>query len=169
MTFAAAYALFAGQNFRPVQPYIVSLGYVGTFLAGALYVYSFSAGLATAIFLIIAKEQSIVVAGVVAGAGSLLGDLLIFRFIRHSFADEIEKLSQERIVIHIHNRTPNVLKKLIYPVLAAFIIASPLPDEIGVMMLAASKNISIKTFAVLSYVLNTVGIFVILAFGNSLS
>ena len=51
---------------------------------------------------------------------------------------------------------------------AGFIIASPLPDEIGVTMIAASKSISAKVFSVISYVLNTAGIFVILMIGGSM-
>ncbi|MBI5398349.1 hypothetical protein HZB03_02695 [Candidatus Woesearchaeota archaeon] len=168
LTFFVAYLLFAGEDFGSLHPYILSLGYAGAFIAGIFYVYSFSAAFATAVFLIIAKQHNIILAGLVGGPGSLLGDLIIFRFIRHSFADEIEKLSQERFVIHIHHRTPNILRKLLYSGIAAFFIASPLPDEIGVMLLAASRDISTRTFSILSYTLNTAGIFVILGVGAGL-
>ena|SRR3989338_4535408 len=167
-TFVVAHILFVGQSFLPLRNFLLSLGYVGAFLAGILFVYSFTAGSATAVLLLIAKEQNIILAGLVAGLGALIGDLIIFKFIRHSFADEIEKLSKEKIVLHIHNKTPYMLKKYLIPLLAGFIIASPLPDEIGVSLLAAYRTISTKVFSIISYALNTIGIFVILMIGSSI-
>ena len=104
----------------------------------------------------------------IAGFGALIADLVIFKFIRSSFKEEVDKLSQEKIVQNINNHVPNSLKRYLLPVFAGFIIASPLPDEIGVTLLAAVKPISIKIFSILSYVLNTAGIFVILIIGNGL-
>ena len=166
LTFVIAYIIFSGRNFLPVNNALSSLGYFGTFLAGIFYVYGFTAAPATAILLILAKQQNILLAGFIAGFGSLLGDLLIFNFIRYSFSDEIEKISKERAIVYLEKKTPTLLKKYLIPVLAGFIIASPLPDEIGVSLLAASKSISMKAFSVLSYVLNTGGIFVILIMGK---
>ncbi|MFH1210144.1 MAG: hypothetical protein V1663_05135 [archaeon] len=114
-----------------------------------------------------AKEQNIFIAGFVAGFGALLGDLIIFKFIRKTFADELENLSKEKI-INILNNIPSSLKKYFVPVLAGFIIASPLPDEVGILILATSKSISTKVFSILSYILNTAGIFVILWIGSSI-
>lgn len=65
-------------------------------------------------------------------------------------------------------RAPNPLKKYLIVILAGFIIASPLPDEIGVSLLASSGIISMKKFSVISYVLNTLGIFAILFIGSSI-
>ncbi|PIU22301.1 MAG: hypothetical protein COT14_01790, partial [Candidatus Diapherotrites archaeon CG08_land_8_20_14_0_20_30_16] len=48
---------------------------------------------------------------------------------------------------------------------AGLIIASPLPDELGITILAMSRNISEFSFVLISYVLNTFGIFVILGIG----
>ena len=92
--------------------------------------------------------------------------MFIFNFIRYSFADEIYKLSKEKIILYINHKTPSLFKKYLIPVIAGFIIASPLPDEIGVSLLAASKTISMKIFSVVSYALNTAGIFVILGIGT---
>jgi hypothetical protein len=52
-------------------------------------------------------------------------------------------------------------------VLAGFIIASPLPDEIGVPLLAAAYHkLSTKKFAFLSFILHTIMIFIILLIGK---
>ena len=168
ITFLLAYFIFHGKTYPPLHNFFVSLGYFGTLVAGMLFAYGFTAAPATAILLILAKEQNFLVAGLIAGFGALIADLVIFKFIRSSFKDEVNKLSQEKIVQNINNHTPNSLKRYLLPVFAGFIIASPLPDEIGVTMLAASKVISMKIFSIVSYMLNTAGIFIILFIGNAI-
>ncbi len=165
-TFLIAYLLFYEKTYSPFHDFLISLGYIGTFLAGIFFVYGFTAAPATAILLILAKEQNIFLAGFIGGFGALVGDLIIFNFVRYSLDDEIKKLSKEKIVLYISHKTPNIFKKYLVPVIAGFIIASPLPDEIGVSLLAASRTISIKIFSVISYILNTAGIFVILGVGK---
>ena len=166
ITFLIAYLLFYERTYPPFNDFIISMGYAGTFTAGVLFAYGFTAAPATAILLILAKEQNVFLAGFIGGFGALIADLIIFNFIRYSLDDEIKKLSKEKIVLYINHKTPNLFKKYLVPVVAGFIIASPLPDEIGVSLLAASRTISIKIFSIISYVLNTAGIFVILSIGN---
>ena len=80
----------------------------------------------------------------------------------------ILKLSKEKIVLYVKHKTPNLFKKYLIAVIAGFIIASPLPDEIGVSLLAASRIISMKVVSAISYLLNTAGSFVILFIGQNL-
>lgn len=169
LTFILAYLIFTGRDFSAFNNFVLSSGYFGTFVSGILFTYGFTAAPATAVFLILAKGQNILISGLIGGLGALVGDMIIFRFIRHSFADEIEKLSQEKVINHINNKMPNLLKKYLVPVLAGFIIASPLPDEIGVSLMAVSRSISTKIFYILSYTLNTAGIFVILFIGKAIN
>lgn len=167
-TFVIAYFLFYGRTYQPLHDFLISLSYFGTFFSGILFTYGFTAAPSTAILLILAKEQNIFLAGFIAGFGALVGDLLIFNFIRYSFADEIEKLSREKGLRFLQKKTPSFFKRYFIAILAGFIIASPLPDEIGVSLLASSRVISMKKFSVISYVLNTAGIFTILFIGKSL-
>lgn len=168
LTFVAAYFLFKGREFPAFYNALLSLGYLGTFLSGVFFTYGFTAAPATAILLVLAKGQNVVVSGIIAGLGALLGDLIIFSFIRSSFSEEFRKLSKERIIRYTADGVPGVFKKYLVPVIAGFIIASPLPDEIGVSLLAASGRISMRAFSAVSFLLNTSGIFVILGIGKIL-
>ena len=170
LTFILAYILFQGRNFQMFDGFLLSLGYFGTFISGILFVYGFTAAPATAVLLILAKQQNILLAGLIAGFGALIGDLIIFSFIRHSFNDEIKKLSKEKIIIYVKNKIYKykIIKKYFLPVIACFIIASPLPDEIGVSLFAMSSSFSTKIFSVMSYTLNTAGIFIILFIGKAI-
>ncbi|HLC90586.1 MAG TPA: hypothetical protein VJI15_02355 [Candidatus Nanoarchaeia archaeon] len=170
-TFIVAYVLLIGSNVSVVHDLLSALGYLGTFLAGIFFAYGFTAAPATALLLILGKEQHIFLAASLAGFGALLGDLIIFRYIRYTSADEIKKLSQEKAIQAMqrwNNHLPTVFKKYLLTVFAGFIIASPLPDEIGVSLLAASRTISTKYFSVISYLLNTLGILVVLWIGRSI-
>ena len=166
LTFVMAYFLFKNKNFLPFYDVLLSLGFFGTFLAGIFFAYGFTAAPATAILLILAKEQNIFLSGIVAGFGALIGDLLIFKFVRYSFAEEIKKISKLNSLNYTNKKILKVFKKYLIIVLAGFIIASPLPDEIGVSLLAGITTISTKKFSIISYSLNTIGIFIILVFGT---
>ncbi len=166
-TFVFAYFLYAAQTFLLLRQSISEWGYIGALVAGILYVFGLTAAPATAIFLLMADHYNIVVLGILGGLGSLLGDFMIFKLIRYSFADEIRTLFQERIVHYFTRRVPHALRKMFIPLVAGFIIASPLPDEVGVFLLAASPRVTSRFFAMLCYVLNTAGIFVILGIGRA--
>ncbi|MBI4452492.1 hypothetical protein HY637_03620 [Candidatus Woesearchaeota archaeon] len=168
ITFVVAYLLFTGRAYYPLNNFVISIGYLGMFIAGAMFAYGFTAAPATAMMLIMAKELNIVTAGLIGGLGALAGDLIIFSFIRLSFADEIKKLSHEKIFKKFNGNIPIHIKKYVIPVFAGFIIASPLPDEIGVTLLAAYKHVSVEFFMLISYVLNTIGIFFVLYVGTLL-
>jgi uncharacterized membrane protein YdjX (TVP38/TMEM64 family) len=162
---------YSGKNYTPVHNSILSLGYVGSFFIGLFYAYGFTAPSATAILLILAKEQSIILTGLIAGLGAILSDLLIFLFIRYSFSDEIDKLEKEKIIKYLEKEERIIFghyRKYVLPVFAGFLIASPLPSEIGIALIATLKKVSIKRFIILAYLLHTFGILLILLIGNAI-
>ena len=168
LTFIIAYLIFLERDFVPFHEFLRQLGYLGTFLAGIMFAYGFTAAPAASLLLIFSQEQNLVLAGLIAGAGALLGDLLIFKLIRNTFSGELKKLSKKKSIKKLEGHFSSKVKKYVLLVLAGFIIASPLPDEIGVSMLAAATTISMRIFVVISYLLNTAGIFVILLLGKSI-
>ncbi|MDE2001683.1 MAG: hypothetical protein KGI60_03935 [Patescibacteria group bacterium] len=162
LTLIIGYGIFRGQNFQPFRSFLASDSYLNAFLAGLFFVYSFTAGPATATLVLLGERHSILVTGLVAGAGALAGDLLIFKFIRFSFRDEIDRLSRTRPLMAVHRAIPDAIRGAVMLVIGLVFIASPLPDEIGVALVASYLSIETRTFAVLSYVLNTAGIFALL-------
>lgn len=55
------------------------------------------------------------------------------------------------------------LKRYVLWTVAGFLIASPLLDEFGVSLVSGFTHINQKEFSVISFSLNTLGIFVILS------
>ena len=162
------YLLFSGVLYAPLHSALALLGFFGTFLAGLLYPYSFTSAAGTAILLILSKDQNIVVAGIIAAFGALISDLAIFFFVRYSFSDEVNKLSKEPAVEAFNRLIPDLLRTYLRAIIANIFIASPLPTEIGVMMLTSDKKMSTKKFAVIVYILHASAIFVILLLGKTI-
>lgn len=96
----------------------------------------------------------------VGGAGAVVGDLLIFRFVRSPLANYFVKMashSKLRAIGRFLERGP---LWWVVPALGALVIASPLPDELGLIMMGLS-HIRMTSFIILSYTMNTLGIFLI--------
>lgn len=151
--------------------FLLSSGYVGIFLGGIFYAYGFTAAPATAVLLVLAKQQNYILAGIVGGIGALLSDTVIFLFIRRSFIDEVEKFKKEKIIILIGviiTKIFNSFSKYFLLIIACLFIASPLPTEIGVILMASIKSVSLKKFLLIAYLLHTFGIFIILLIGSSM-
>lgn len=153
-----------------LHSYFSSISYLGTFFSGFFYAYGFTAAPATFSLLELSKHQNIFSAAFIAGVGALIGDIVIFLFIKHSFMDEIEKIKEEKI-----SKTLRIIKKKMFgklndyivPLIACTLIASPLPTEVGVTLLTSIKKLTIKKFMLLAYILHTMAIFVILLIGRS--
>jgi hypothetical protein len=172
VSFSLAYIFFFYQDYSALRTQVAELGWIGLFIAGMMYAYGFTAAIGTAALLVMAKDYPILAAGLVAGVGSLFADVVIFKLIRTEFMDEIRHLSNEKAIVrsrvwiweNLHVR----VKAYLMPFIGAVIIASPLPDELGVSLLAASSRISPGFFALTAYTLNTVGILSILYVGSFL-
>jgi len=162
LSIVLAVYLYRFDAFHSFLLHLGGLGYIGAFIAGMLFVWTFTAATSALILLILAETLSPIEIGLVAGLGAVVGDLIIFRLVKDGLTKEIEE-------IYIHVDRKKHLKKLFHskyfnwmlPVLGAVIIASPLPDEVGVSLMGISKMNSFK-FSILSYVLNSIGIFLII-------
>jgi len=138
-------------------------GYIGAFIAGALFVSTFTVATSALILLTLSETLSPIEIGLIAGLGAVVGDMLIFRLVKDNLTNEIED-------IYNHMDRKKHLKKLFHskyfnwmlPVLGSIIIASPLPDELGVSLMGISKMNNLK-FMLLSYVLNSIGIFLVVS------
>lgn len=162
-----AYALGHAGMFKWIEVHLNSGGYLTAFLAGLLFSFGFTTPFAIGLFITLAPDVHPVQAAILGGAGALLSDLLLFSFARLSLKDELHRLSLTRMwhcligMLHRERFHP-ALRKTALVLTAGLIIASPLPDEIGVTMLGGATRMNGRAFGVLSYALNTLGILTIL-------
>lgn len=163
--FSIVLAIFLSrfEAFHSFLLHLGGFGYIGAFIAGILFVSTFTITTSALILLILAKTLSPIEIGLIAGLGAVAGDMLILRLVKDNLTDEI-------VDIYNHVDHKKHLKKLFHskyfnwmlPVIGAVLIASPLPDEIGISLIGISKMSTAK-FLLLSFLLNSAGIFLVVS------
>lgn len=154
------------SRYEPFHNFLLNLGglgYLGAFIAGVLFVSTFTVATGAVILLVLAEKLSPIEIGLVAGLGAVLGDFIIFRFIKDNLAEEVKK-------IYSHFDSNHHFQKVLHskyfswslPVIGAIIIATPFPDELGVSLMGISKMKTYQ-FLLLAFVLNAIGIFLIVS------
>lgn len=139
---------------------IGNLGYLGALITGIFFVSTFTVVPASVVLFNLANNYHPIEVAVLAGLGAMIGDYIIFRFMKDKIFEEMAPFFQR-----IHKNYLRSLFKSPYfswflPVIGAAIIASPIPDEAGVSMLGLSK-IRPWQFFIVTFALNTIGILLI--------
>ena len=133
---------------------------LGSLLAGFFFVSVFTVAPAAVVLVEIAQSNSILAVAFFGGIGALIGDLLIFRFIKDSLTEDISYLmkgvKQGRFIKILQLK----FFKWLIPFIGALVVASPLPDEIGLAMMGFSK-MKASLFILISFLLNFFGILII--------
>jgi len=141
------------------------ISYIGTFISGLLLSFGFSAPLAVGFFITL-KPESILLTAIIGGLGALISDLFIFNVIKTSFKEEFERLEKTKIMKElshsIKNHLSHKIRNYILYTFAGILIASPLPDEAGVTILAGLTHIKQKMLAIIAFILHATGILIIL-------
>lgn len=142
--------------------------YLTEFFAGILFTSTFTTPLAIANFIVLAEEGfDPLLTALIAGIGSVIGDYLIYKFVKDDLGDDLRVMGKSLRRTYIGKLFKSRLFYWLTPFIAGLIIMSPFPDELGVSMLGAIK-IDPRVFVLISYSLNTLGIILIMFLGKSL-
>lgn len=155
-----AIILLQNQNF---EDWVLNLGsweYIGALFAGMLFVSSFTAAISIAVIAIMTENINPVALGLIGGVGAVMGDYLIFKLVRSNFQHELAMLFGKEGTSYIKAFIHSKYIAWMLPIIGVFIIASPLPDEMGVSLLGISQ-ISEAKFILISYISNAVGILMV--------
>jgi uncharacterized membrane protein YdjX (TVP38/TMEM64 family) len=141
-------------------------------LAGFLFSFGFTSPFAAAYFYEVGHIMHPVLAALLASIGATLSDISIFQFTTLSFHDEIHRLKEGRVLRRIHaifhhERISHEFRNALRWVLACVVIASPLPDEIGMTFVVGFTHLKGWKLTTLCFVLNAVGILVIMLLGRA--
>ena len=153
-----------------------NFGYLGAFIAGILFPITFTSPIAAFAFFYLGGHYNIFVVTGLGAIGAVLGDLIIFTFIKAGTIAEIEKIREEHKIahpIHGHRKRHEALVKLFHSrpfhALALFVggllILLPGPDEFGIAILASYK-FNMEKFVPISLILNTVSIYLVTLAGK---
>ncbi len=155
--------------FSEIVKFIGGLGFVGAFFSGMLFASTFT--VATGGLLLIHLSNTLNPLSLIffGALGAVSADLLIFLFVKDKVADEITPVYEKFLRQH-H------LKKILHtryfswtlPVIGALIIASPLPDELGVSLMGISA-MTIGRFITVSLFSHTIGMISLVLFAGIIS
>ncbi len=140
---------------------------VASFVAGIFFTSAFTiAPSAVALSHIIGHASPHTVA-LWGGLGALCGDLALFFFIKDRFAEDLRTSLRPSLVKHVLSSFHLGFMKWLSPFLGALIIASPLPDELGLTLMGLSR-VRLAILIPVSYVMNAVGIYALVWFANTM-
>lgn len=138
-----------------------NLELIGSFVAGMFFTSIFTTAPAIAALGEISLLQGIFSTALVGAVGSVVGDLLIFTFVKDRVSQHVSELLAHT---RMSKRFRVVFRRRLFRWFTFFIggliLASPLPDELGVSLLGLSK-MRFKYFIALSFVFNFLGILAI--------
>ena len=140
----------------------------GSFFTGMFFTSIFTTAPAIVTLGAIAQTHSIILTALFGAMGAMVGDLIIFRFIRDRFAEHLLELIEHKKV----GREIKTLSKFRFFrwmtfLIGGLIIASPLPDELGISLLGFSK-MKMSWFIGISFTFNFIGILLIGIVANNL-
>lgn len=164
-----AFVLSRLPFFEIIIAEIEKFGYFGALFSGFLFTSTFTVatgGLLLANFAQLLDPFWLIMCAV---SGALLGDVIIFLFVKNKVSDDISP-------VYEHFLAKNHLKKLIHtkyfswtlPVIGALIIASPFPDELGVSLMGLSA-MSIQKFLLVSFLSHSLGMFLLVSAATLIS
>jgi len=162
------FAYFVKSDF--MQYFIKSignLGYIGSFLSGMFFVSIFTVAPASVILFDTAKTLNPYLVALFAGIGAVAGDYIILRILKDRVFEELLPLFKKTTNSFLKNIFSSPFFAWLIPLIGAIIIASPLPDELGISLMGISK-IKNWQFILITFLLNSIGILVIISLAMSL-
>jgi glucose-6-phosphate-specific signal transduction histidine kinase len=128
-------------------------GYAGAFVLGLFFPYAFTVAPATVSLYMLGEILNPLLIAFIGAIGATISNYLIFRFVRDELLGEMKTISKElHIKVSARVRKSKILK-IIIPIIAGLIVASPLPDEIGIALFGAIKY-EPRRFVLCSYILS---------------
>lgn len=165
LTISLAYVVFSNIAVKEFVAHLNDFGYLGAFVAGLFFSFGFTSPFSAGFFITF-EPKNILLAALLGGFGAMISDITIFKTIKISFMDEFLEIKKTKYFSKIrklvYKNIGQKFKLYLSYVFAGIIIASPLPDEVGITFLAGLSEINIGVLALIGFILNTLGIFILL-------
>lgn len=158
---AIIFSIFLG-SYPPFKEFVFGHGLAVAFLAGIIFISTFTCPIACAMLLVLAEKYPLPEIWLIAALGAVISDFIFFNMVRDHIGDEIKPIFEGlKGGNHLHNVLKTEHFRWLFPIVGAGIILSPLPKNMGLKMLGIHKLKRLQ-FVALSAGVNTVGIAFIL-------
>lgn len=134
---------------------------IGSLIAGLFFTSIFTTAPAIVTLGEIAKYGSIINTAFFGAIGAVLGDMIIFQFVRDRLSEHFtELMKHEKWWKRVHTIFKLRYFRWFTFLLGGIILASPFPDELGISLLGMTK-MKTRQFVQVSFVFNFIGILII--------
>ena len=155
------FSVFLG-SYPPFQSFLFSHGLPTAFIAGLLFISTFTCPIACAMLLVLAEKYPLPELWSIAAIAAIMSDYIFFNMIKDNIGEELKPIFEGLTGgNHIKNVLGTEHFRWLFPIIGAGIILSPLPKVMGLNMLGIHK-LKRMQFIALSAGVNTVGIAFIL-------
>jgi hypothetical protein len=137
-----------------------SHSYILSFVAGIFFTSIFTVAPAVVILGEIAQANAILPLALIGGLGAMCGDYMLFWFFKDHVRRDADYLLGHDQMIRWQKIFGRKAFRWFLPFVGAVILASPLPDEIGLALLGFSK-LKTRYFLLLSFLFNVLGILLV--------
>jgi membrane protein DedA with SNARE-associated domain len=150
-----------------VLEWVRNVGYIGAFFAGMLSTSFFTTVPALALIIDLSNDLNPFLMALVGGVGAAFGDWLLIKFFEERIIYELKPLFKKMHAPEMVRRLDYKYTRWILLLTGAFILASPIPDEIGLALMGIS-NFKQRYIVLICFALNTIGIFVVIELARAL-
>ncbi len=134
---------------------------LGSLIAGLFFTSIFTTAPAIVTLGEIARYGSVLNTAFFGAIGAVLGDMVIFHFVRDRLSDHfMELMKHERWWKRVHTVFKLRYFRWFTFLLGGIILASPFPDELGISLLGMTK-MKTSRFVQISFIFNFIGILII--------
>ncbi|MBI5470326.1 hypothetical protein HY968_03365 [Candidatus Kaiserbacteria bacterium] len=133
---------------------------IGSFVAGIFFTSVFTLAPAAIALAEISQHSAPLTVALWGGLGAACGDLVLFLFVRDVFSQDLSEALPLRRIRRFLSPLHYGSAGWLLPFVGALIIASPLPDELGIGLMGLSKIRPLQ-FVIVSFIMNAIGIYAI--------
>lgn len=168
LTIASFILLLDSVVFVSIFGFLEGLGYAGGFIAGLLSVSFFTAAPAVVLMVDLSTQLEPYWLALIIAAGSTVGDWLALKFYDEKVFAELKPLFKRLGLSSIIRIMRNRFTSWILFLAGAFIIATPIPDEVGLSLMGISK-IRKRYILFICFLLNMFGALTLILVTRALS
>lgn len=163
-----AFVLVYTGAFEAILAWSVRTPYIGSFISGAFFTSLFTVVPATAAIAALSESGiPLLRLALIGGFGAMVADFIMFSILRETIAENVLHAVRRRGSDRAQYFARQGRSRVVGTAIGAFIIASPLPDELGLLLMGLSRASWYVTLLT-TYVLNSAGILAVAAIARTL-
>lgn len=147
-----------------IRHFFTNLGvfsFLAAFLTGLLFISFFTVATGAAIFLLLAETTNPLTLILLGGLGAVLGDMVIYLFVKKNLISEIEDVYKTHGGNHLYTLFHTKYFHWLLPVFGAILLAQPFPDRLGVSIVHLA-HMKLWRFILYAFLIDSLAISLVL-------